>query len=67
MNTNKKKEHDFMMGDVFDKDNGWSDGERVGGFFLGLLIDPITLIGKGLNKIGIETEGDLDESDFKNP
>ena len=56
-----------MMGDVFDKDNGWSDGERVGGFFLGLLIDPITLIGKGLNKIGIETEGDLDESDFKNP
>ena len=65
MNTKDKKDHDFMMGDVFDQTNGWSRKERVGGFFLGLFIDPITLVGKGLNKLGIETEGNLDEDDFK--
>ena len=62
-----KKEHTTMMGEALDPSNGWSRGERIGAMLLGIFIDPITLLGEGMNKIGIPTSGELNDWDFKNP
>jgi len=50
-----------MIGEALDKSNGWSKGERIGAFAVGIFMDPILLVGHALNKIGVETEGLTDE------
>lgn len=56
-----KNEHITMIGEALDKSNGWSKGERIGAFAVGIFMDPILLVGHALNKIGVETEGLTDE------
>ena len=63
----EKKEHLTMIGEALDRSNGWSRKDRIYGALLGLFIDPITILGEGLRKIGIDTSGELNEWDFKNP
>jgi len=61
------KKHRTFIGEALDPSEDLSPGERIFGVAFGLTIGPWVHVGNFLNKLGIETDGDLDHEHFTNP
>ncbi|MBP5216090.1 MAG: hypothetical protein J6039_06035 [Alphaproteobacteria bacterium] len=61
------KKEDSLLRAAFNRKNDLSAGKRVLYGLLGVTIEPIIKLGEGLNKIGVKTDGELNDWDFKNP